>query len=364
MVQHCAIDHHLRSEIVERVALDNRDYRPVGSCIYCGSTEDLTDEHIFPRSLWGTAKLPKASCPACRGIASKFELTCARMIFGPFRMVHELPTDHRKRRLTHLALEIERDGVIETREVEIPDYPGVPVVVLSWAAPGILRRRPARSGFEDVKPHSALLELSDRNERLDRLGVRPGDSVYMPWAFDPVPFALSIAKICYALAVGEFGMDRFEPYLPRIIRGDHRHIPYLVGRTLHARTFPGERDHEGFFEILPRGRRNYLCASIQLFRTLLNYRCIKSWLVELNRRSRVSSKSSQPDPSLAAQKLGSQPLNRVTAASVGAGQQLPAAASVPSRARGRGRLPRSWTGMAHRQCRPSEPRPAQGHVSH
>lgn len=53
MVQHCAIDHHLRSEIVERVALDNRDYRPVGSCIYCGSTEDLTDEHIFPRSLVG-----------------------------------------------------------------------------------------------------------------------------------------------------------------------------------------------------------------------------------------------------------------------------------------------------------------------
>ncbi len=37
---------------------------------------------------------------------------------------------------------------------------------------------------------------------------------------------------------------------------------------------------------------------------------------------------------------------------------------VPSLAGGRGYLPRPWIGMAHRQCRPCEPRSAQGHVSH
>jgi 5-methylcytosine-specific restriction endonuclease McrA len=37
---------------MERVAVDSKVYEPVGQCIYCGSAEDLTDEHIFPRFLW------------------------------------------------------------------------------------------------------------------------------------------------------------------------------------------------------------------------------------------------------------------------------------------------------------------------
>jgi hypothetical protein len=81
---------------VSEADLDARLYEPVGQCIYCGSTKGLTDEHIFPKFLWGRAVLPKASCECCRRLTSAFELTCARFIFGRFRVVRDLPTDHPK----------------------------------------------------------------------------------------------------------------------------------------------------------------------------------------------------------------------------------------------------------------------------
>jgi hypothetical protein len=118
--------------------LETRRYPPVGRCIYCGSTEDLTDEHIFPRFLWGSAVLPKASCERCRRLTKEFEQTCARFIFGRFRVVHGLPTDHPRQRPSHLSIEIEQNGNIQNFDAPIADYPGAPLFLLTWAKPGIL----------------------------------------------------------------------------------------------------------------------------------------------------------------------------------------------------------------------------------
>jgi hypothetical protein len=53
-------------------------YRPVGYCIYCFGTENLTREHIVAFGLNGTAVLPAASCDRCREITSAFELQVLR----------------------------------------------------------------------------------------------------------------------------------------------------------------------------------------------------------------------------------------------------------------------------------------------
>jgi HNH endonuclease len=59
-------------------------YPEVGVCIYCGSTNQLEDEHIVPFGLGGNAILPAASCRTCAVVTSRFELSVLR---GPMRPI-------------------------------------------------------------------------------------------------------------------------------------------------------------------------------------------------------------------------------------------------------------------------------------
>lgn len=45
----------------------------IGGCIYCGSTEQLSDEHVVPRGLNGTVILPAATCEEHRKLTSAIE---------------------------------------------------------------------------------------------------------------------------------------------------------------------------------------------------------------------------------------------------------------------------------------------------
>jgi hypothetical protein len=46
---------------------------PVGVCIYCGSGDNLTDEHVLPFGLGGNLVLPKASRKRYAAITPAFE---------------------------------------------------------------------------------------------------------------------------------------------------------------------------------------------------------------------------------------------------------------------------------------------------
>jgi hypothetical protein len=254
---------------VSEADLDNKVYGPVGRCIYCGSSDSLTDEHIFPKFLWGTAILPKASCEACRRLTSEFELTCARFILGRFRIVHDLPTDHPGKRPLHLSIEIEKGGDIENVEVPISDYPGAPIFLLTWAKPGILRSaRRSDTVLKDVQFHFVMPVLRDIEERFDRVGLSPGVYAYVPIGFEPVSFAQFIAKVSHALAVAEFGAGSFTPYLTPLIRGRYRDAPFLTGTNRDHPLFSPEKDHRGSFEIVSRGKRKYLCYNLQFLTVL------------------------------------------------------------------------------------------------
>jgi len=55
---------------------DTSPYQYVGRCIYCGSTEGLSNEHIVPANLGGTIILYKASCETCRKLIHRVETEC------------------------------------------------------------------------------------------------------------------------------------------------------------------------------------------------------------------------------------------------------------------------------------------------
>jgi hypothetical protein len=100
-------------------------FPPIGQCVYCLKRSDLGDEHIIARSLNGSMILPRASCKACGDVTSRFERTCARTIFGPLRIRHEMRTRRKKERPSAIEIEARSsDGGLKTNLVpasEIPD---------------------------------------------------------------------------------------------------------------------------------------------------------------------------------------------------------------------------------------------------
>jgi hypothetical protein len=209
--------------------------------------------------------LPKASCERCRRLTKEFEQTCARFIFGRFRVVHGLPTDHPRQRPSHLSIEIEQNGNIQNFDAPIADYPGAPLFLLTWAKPGILRSaRRSDTLLRDVQFQFIMPVLKDIDERFDRIGLSPGIYAYVPIGFEVVSFAQFIAKISHALAVAEFGIDSFDPYLPPLIRGRHQDVPFYVGTNRQHSPFSSAKDHRGSFEIISVGSDKYLCCNLQL----------------------------------------------------------------------------------------------------
>ena len=103
----------------------DRTYAAVGRCIYCGSSEQLQDEHIIPLGLGGRHVLPKASCRKCGGKTSAFERTCQRTMYGPLRLLYGLPSRRERDRPGALPLKVKRtaDSKWEYLQVAQNRYP-------------------------------------------------------------------------------------------------------------------------------------------------------------------------------------------------------------------------------------------------
>ena len=70
----------------------------VDRCINCGSTRELTDEHVMPRGLSGRWIIKHGSCKSCAKITSAFEMAVLRNEFLLPRTALRLPTYHPKNR--------------------------------------------------------------------------------------------------------------------------------------------------------------------------------------------------------------------------------------------------------------------------
>jgi len=66
----------------------------------------LADEHIIPFGLGGRMVLPKATCPECAKKTSSFEHTCLRTMYGPLRLLYDLPSRRKKNRPETLPLKV------------------------------------------------------------------------------------------------------------------------------------------------------------------------------------------------------------------------------------------------------------------
>lgn len=241
--------------------MGKQQYQPVGRCIYCEATKDLTREHIIPFGLSGTAVLPNASCKSCSRITGAFELQVLRGSMRAARVLRRLRSrrNHADAPTTQ-RLTIVRGGVEELVELPLDQYPILlhfpifppPQFLTGKQSPGI-----AVSGV-----HSILFGPLPE-EVLRRLGGQK--IIFSPPGDQPHAFARMLAKIAYAMAVAQ-GFDKAlngpSCVVPAIL-GEYANMGRWVGTiTGPNRKYPGLLHRVAIHTDLDRG---LLLAEIQLF---------------------------------------------------------------------------------------------------
>ena len=201
------------NELVE--VRSTKRFNAVGHCIYCGSKEELSDEHVVPFALGGALILPDASCHTCAAITSKFERIILRGFMYRARNVAKFPTRRPKKRPQSMELQI-IDEQCGERTVNLPtaNFPALLHLPLLLPA-AFLNGRIPKVGVElcgidtlsfGTNPYKALHELKVRTMK---------DTVN----FDATAFVRMLAKIGYSFAVGVLGSFPLNevPVLPIIM---------------------------------------------------------------------------------------------------------------------------------------------------
>ncbi|HAX18911.1 MAG TPA: hypothetical protein DCY64_01355 [Hydrogenophaga sp.] len=204
---------------------DARTYQAVGHCIYCGSTDKLSDEHIIPLGLGGRLVLPKASCATCSEKTSRLERTCLRTMYGPLRMLYGLPTRRKKGRPETLQLKVKRTESSEWEYVPVAQerYPFL-ITFPYFEAPGALTSLPEsvaggpatrRLWIRGASPHH------DFHELLQSLAEELRVHSLMPESKAEVSaFCSLLAKIAVSYAVAEKGVTLQQSKLANIALGE------------------------------------------------------------------------------------------------------------------------------------------------
>jgi hypothetical protein len=227
-----------------------RTYAPVGKCVYCGATTDLSDEHIVPFGLGGRWVLPKASCNACSVKTSKVERTCLRTMLGPLRLLYGLPSRRKDKRPETLQLKIKRTEKSDWEYVPVAQerFPFLITLPRFDEAPGFLSGTDeASSGnaatdkfwIRGASPHhhfSELLESLVRDLQVHMI---------MPEAKFEVPtFCSMLAKIALGAIVANGGRPLPGSRLAQMAVGENMpNTRYYIG-TLRGNERPSQRLHE------------------------------------------------------------------------------------------------------------------------
>lgn len=210
---------------VEKVYKSGKSYKPVGKCIYCGSTENLGNEHIIPYGLNGQWILPKSSCKKCAEITAEFEKEVLRSIFLEARTSLGLKTRNKEHRPALLPLIVKKDGKEEVLLLS-PNEHFTTICFLEYPLPAYIDGRSYEKGVE-VRAHS-LIGLREPDEIIKKHGI---SEVKIGLTLNKVDsFPRLLAKIANGVIVAQFGLDNLEEsFLPKVITGEDEQICRYVG---------------------------------------------------------------------------------------------------------------------------------------
>lgn len=214
-------------------------YEPVNECIYCGSTENLSDEHVIPFALSGRIVLPAASCLACAAMTSRIELKVLRGIMHPARLVGGYPSRNRKRQPTRVTERlIDQNG--DAYEIEVHREDGLGLLVLpTLELPAFLRGGPNQPTSMTMNGYQVLSFGKESPEEFaKRHGAKGVQNQQVTFGVEVVQF---IAKIAYGFAIGSSGEVRREDSpIPELLR-----TGVGQGNWVGSETFELKHEREG-----------------------------------------------------------------------------------------------------------------------
>ena len=214
-------------------------YEPVDECIYCGATENLSDEHVIPFALSGRVILPAASCEKCATMTSKIELKVLRGIMHPARLVGGYPSRKKNLQPTRVTERlIDQNG--DAYEIEVDRADGLGLLVLpTLELPAFLRGGPNQPTSMSMNGYQVIyFGKKSPEDFAKRHGAKGVQNAQVTFGVEVVQF---LAKIAYGFAVGTSGEIRREDSpIPELLR-----TGIGQGNWVGSQTFQLKHEKEG-----------------------------------------------------------------------------------------------------------------------
>lgn len=236
-------------------------YSPLGRCMYCGSLQNLQDEHIVPYGLSGTGVLPKSTCPSCAKITGQFE---QKVLRGPMRNVRVFRKLRSRTKYENVPktypLKIEREKKEEIIKLPLSEYP-ILLHFPIFSIPAFLNPQGYNKGITMIG--SDIISFGPRPEDVQKkLGAT---QIIITQNYSPHDFARMIAKIAYSFAVAEGAINFIKgaPFPAEAILGKKDDIGKWVGTI----TGPPKK-HQGLLHRIALHKdyaRKVLIGEVQLF---------------------------------------------------------------------------------------------------
>lgn len=194
----------------------------IGKCIYCGSRENLSKEHIIPYGLGGNLVLSKASCRNCAKITSRFEMDVLRKQFITLRSARKLPTRRMLPKEFDVEALVKSKSQTETTQIS-PEY--LPIFFPLYDPPAFFDNRPVVEGVAIRGIHHAF----NRN-LTEHLKGREIDEITHSTAYVGGSFERLLAKAAYGHAVYRHGVDTIKEKLI---------VPVILGKDVEFNRYVG-----------------------------------------------------------------------------------------------------------------------------
>lgn len=178
-----------------------------GCCIYCGSPEDLSREHVVPYALGGTLTILDGSCESCRKKTHAFETD---VLTGPMRMVRyikNLPSSTKHSSVPKTVKLAVRTGDGSEEQIQLP-IERAPIL-LAFYEFGEPKYLDASRGT-NLETGGVVTGSYGRDPKqlLSELAVKGMTIVGPPMR--PVAFARMIAKIAFCFAFAQGHISKLE----------------------------------------------------------------------------------------------------------------------------------------------------------
>lgn len=243
------------------ITLDGMQKYIAEACIYCSSTDCLSDEHAIPFAWGGNLIIINGSCEECRKKTSAFENLALND--GSMRNVRKIRaiqsrTDHSSADET-LNVRLSNAAGEFTKTLAIADVPIV-LGLFQFVPPSLL----TKTGEDKVVPEGFLPAVfgPDLEEFLRSHGATAMHSEEV--RKNPLAFASTICKIayCYAWVCGILEFVKNSRDFVRAFMDD----PEKLGRFFGTKPPPLERYNGALFRLGFRWEQdNWLVAEVQLF---------------------------------------------------------------------------------------------------